>query len=109
MSDKYLLGENNEPIPVDDVLEWAAGMETIRKTGRLHVGDDHIDGCRVSTVFLGLDHSFFAGPPLLWETLVFGGPLDMEGKRYHSHEAARRGHVEMVARVVAAQKASAVP
>lgn len=55
---------------------------------------------RVSTVFLGLDHNFrAAGPPILWETLVFGGVLDGEMRRYASREAALLGHQEMCARV----------
>ena len=27
-------------------------------------------------VFLGLDHQYGNGPPLLFETMVFGGPLE---------------------------------
>lgn len=30
-----------------------------------------IDGVNVSTVFLGLDHSFGGDEPILWETMVF--------------------------------------
>jgi hypothetical protein len=50
----------------------------------------------VSTVFLALDHSFGDGPPVLWETMVFGGPADMDQQRYTSREAAEAGHVEAV-------------
>jgi hypothetical protein len=28
-------------------------------------------GIKVSTVWLGLDHNFFGGPPLIFETMVF--------------------------------------
>lgn len=29
----------------------------------------------ISTVFLGIDHNYSnAGPPVLWETMIFGGP-----------------------------------
>lgn len=28
-------------------------------------------GVKVSTVWLGLDHAFFGGPPLIFETMVF--------------------------------------
>jgi hypothetical protein len=50
-------------------------------------------------VFLGLDHSHGGGPPLLFETLVFGGPLADEGDRYPTRAAALAGHDQMVARV----------
>jgi hypothetical protein len=50
-------------------------------------------------VFLGLDHSFRQGPPILWETMVFGGPLDGEMMRYTSRAEAFDGHQEMCRRV----------
>lgn len=51
----------------------------------------------VSTIFLVLNHAFMAGvPPLLWETMVFGGPDDMAQRRYSSREAALVGHAETV-------------
>lgn len=49
-------------------------------------------GVRVSTVWLGLDHSFGFGPPLIFETMVFGGPLDGEMMRYPTEAQAIRGH-----------------
>ena len=48
----------------------------------------------VSTVFLVLDHSHGDGPPVLWETLVGGGPMDQDMSRYTSAEAAADGHME---------------
>lgn len=79
----------------------------------------------VSTVFLGLDHRFGRGAPVLWETLVFDyilvqarqqamagrlssedlpksnllGELDSAGCRYRTDEEARKGHLVMVERV----------
>lgn len=53
----------------------------------------------VSTVFLAMDHSWGDGPPVLWETMVFGGPLDMYQDRYSSEEDARAGHERVVAEV----------
>lgn len=62
--------------------------------------DEFPGGSRVSTVWLGLDHSFGAGPPLIFETMVFGGEdfddLDME--RYATEEEAIEGHKAMVAK-----------
>lgn len=54
----------------------------------------------VSTVFLGLDHGYGNdGPPILFETMVFGGPLDQQGDRYATVEAAEAGHERWVNRV----------
>jgi hypothetical protein len=49
----------------------------------------------VSTVFLGLDHSF-EGSPILFETLVSGGNLEGEMARYHTWEEAIKGHNNMM-------------
>ena len=56
-------------------------------------------------MFLGLDHSFGGGAPLLFETMVFGGPLDGEQERYSTWNEAEAGHKLMVERVQAAQQA----
>lgn len=54
----------------------------------------------VSTVFLGFDHGFDDNsPPVLFETLVFGGALSEEMIRYTTYDEALAGHHEMVARV----------
>lgn len=55
-------------------------------------------GVRVSTVFLGLDHSYGDGPPLLFETMVFGGPLDQEQDRCATWEDAEQMHEKLVVR-----------
>jgi hypothetical protein len=46
----------------------------------------------VSTVFLGLNHAYDQGPPLLFETMVFGGPMDEFMDRYTTEEQALAGH-----------------
>lgn len=51
----------------------------------------------VSTVFLGIDYSFNGGPPLVFESLVFGGKHDGEMLRYSSYDEAVKGHNELVA------------
>jgi hypothetical protein len=97
----YILDEAGNPQPCDDVLVWARWFQTADR----HVAQDMDEGkdarpVRISTVFLGLDHSFnLAGPPILWETLVFGGPLDGEMIRYTSREKAWQGHQAMCHRV----------
>lgn len=54
----------------------------------------------VSTVFLGCDHNWSGeGPPVLFETMVFGGPLDEEQVRYCTLAEARAGHSLLCAQV----------
>jgi hypothetical protein len=53
---------------------------------------------RVSTVWLGIDHAY-DGPPMIFETLVFDGPLEGEMYRYSTEEEARIGHEFMLMRL----------
>lgn len=74
------------------VEEWAVLFES---TDRV-VKQDVIKGVRVSTIFLGLDHSFSpAGPLHIFETMVFGGEFDRECWRYSTWEEAETGHEEV--------------
>lgn len=46
----------------------------------------------VSTVWLGIDHSYGDGPPMIFETMIFGGPYDQEQMRYSTEADAIDGH-----------------
>lgn len=56
----------------------------------------------ISTVDLGLDHSFGSGPPLYYETMIFkknGDKIDFTElymERYSTEEEAREGHKKAV-------------
>ena len=63
------------------------------------VGFNQINGVDVSTIFLGLDHAWGNGPPLLFETMVFGGALDQEQDRCSTWEQAETMHALMCDRV----------
>lgn len=58
---------------------------------------------RVSTVWLGLDHNWGGGEPILFETMSFGGGEDQDGSqwRWVTEEAARAGHAEIVSTIAA--------
>lgn len=58
---------------------------------------------RVSTVWLGLDHNWSGGEPLLFETMSFGGgeEQDQSQWRWTTEAAARAGHAEIVATIAA--------
>ena len=93
----YILDEDRAtPIPCPDPVKWGLWMKATDR----HVADTEIaPNVHVSTVFLGMDHSFAevsACDPILWETMVFGGPLDQEMDRYTSRADALEGHARMV-------------
>lgn len=93
MSDKYILDADRNPVPATDLMEWARAFDgQNRNVAKTTV----YDGCEVSTVFLGLNHQFGQGPPLLFETMVFGGPFDQEQDRYSTWAEAEAGHARMV-------------
>lgn len=87
----------HEVVPCDNTLEWAAWCETANR----HVGDTKVTrGVRVSTVFLGLDHSHGRGKPKWFETMTFRdrtGDTDMV-RRYTTWEEAEAGHARTVER-----------
>jgi len=94
MSDLYIL-KDRKPQKTDDLEEWGKGMDQER-----HVGDTTIMGIRISTVFLGIDHNYKrTGPPILYETMIFGGYFDQAQWRYETWEQAEIGHQISIARV----------
>lgn len=97
---EYYIMVDGEPQAVDDVVTWARWMED-NKTNK-HVALTKIaPGIEISTVFLHLDHSFGDGPPVLFETMVFGGDYsEQEQERYCTVAQARRGHAAMVAKII---------
>ena len=94
MSGHYIL-DGKRPVPVSmDV--WAVWFGKADRKVEITKIDDEVS---VSTVFLGLDHSFGHGPPMVFETLVFGGEHDGEMSRYSTWEQAVNGHFETVDRL----------
>ena len=98
----YILNAAGDPVPCDDLLTWAQWFETVDNR---RIAQDRNEGpgspdVRVSTVFLGLDHQWGNGPPVLWETMVFGGPHDGLQERYTSRAAALQGHQDICRQVL---------
>ena len=79
------------PVLCADVIEyfkWAATQpEKTTRVAHTMAGD-----VRISTVFLGLDHSWNGPPPIVFETMIFGGPLDDYQERYSTWDDAVIGH-----------------
>ena len=97
-TDKAILDANNNVVHEPDVLKWAKWHEEYRNTRR-RIGRDSVGESDVSTVFLGLDHSFGGEPQIWFETLIFGGPHADWMERYATYDEAKRGHERVVARL----------
>ena len=95
---RYIL-VNGVPTPEPNLMKWAAWMEESRKTGEWLVAKTVINKeIKVSTVFLGLDHSFdLEGPLEIFETMIFGGPKNEWCWRYATKADAQHGHEVAVA------------
>jgi len=56
-----------------------------------------VDGVEVSTMFLPVNHNFFReGPPVVFETMIFGGDEDGYQRRYTNWDEAVLGHREVL-------------
>lgn len=126
---RYILDDAHRAVPEPDLFKWAMWMETgdrlVKRDG------DEASGWVVSTVFLGLDHRYGDGPPMLFETMVFapdayrgkGAPpievvvhtskafrekWDGHGARYSTWDEAEAGHrriIEEIGRDLAIEQA----
>jgi len=91
----YILDDSMQPQPVS-VTEYYQWKDSLPKEMQTGIGFQVLgtkcqDGKFASTVYLGVDHGYGGGSPVLWETMVFGGD-DEECERYTSHWNAMTGH-----------------
>ena len=98
MGTHYILNDAGEPIEAGNLAVWLQWMASADRT----IAVDHIGPAMVSTVFLGHNHQFEDGPPILFETLVFvpdqDGELhavDNSMRRYETREQALAGHEQI--------------
>jgi len=94
--------ETGEIIPATDLIEWAISFERVDN----HVGYDEVSGFIVSTVFMGIKHTWGRRWPHWFETMVL---RQMDNKRmlgrlidqwrYATLEEARAGHKLAVAAI----------
>lgn len=81
-----------------DEAYWRVGLTVIRSRTAPEIE------YRVSTVWLGVNHEFGDGPPVLFETMVFGAGDDWAERymqRYSTEAEAQAGHAETVQLVAA--------
>lgn len=102
---KYVLGEDGKTsFHEPDLVKWAGWIEGVGGIEQRRVGRDTVGRFLISTVFLGLDHNFGEGPPVLFETMIFEleteGPLaDLFMARYCDWDEAKAGHDRVVEKV----------
>jgi len=86
----YKLDDERRAVPCDD-------FAVLSKYMGLSVGRAKHNGEELSTVFLAMEHgSDELGRPILFETMVFGGPRDGLQQRYCTWEEAEAGHESML-------------
>lgn len=103
MNEYYIL-EGRTVVPAD-LMTWGRWYEkNERRIKRETIGDSD-----VSTVFLGLNHQYGEGPPLIFETMVFGGKLDQEQDRCSTYDQALAMHEVMVEKVKHANDPTSKP
>lgn len=89
---KYILN-GKEPVECDDTIEW--GKWFGEGSNRI-VKQETVNDSFVSTIFMGLDHAFNGGVPVLFETIVFNGKHDQYSERYYDWDEAEAGHKRIV-------------
>jgi hypothetical protein len=98
MNNYYKLDENKNAIPCS-CREWADQLEQMSKDNNKHIADETIDGKRISTVWLGLNHNINDRTPHIFETMVFNGDdygHDIYCDRYSTYQEAEEGHKKAV-------------
>ena len=103
----WVLDADHKPVPARSVTEWEKWMFDERlKIGVGRIGYETINGWKVSTIFLGIDHGF-GGPSRWFETMIFvdedrPAPLEDDERlkewrenqqmRYSTWDEAEKGH-----------------
>ncbi len=73
--------------------EWAIAYGDVEART---IGDDSLEGQHISTVWRGLDRQVGEGPPLIFETMIFGGPHNGYCEHYPTEREALTGHQRTV-------------
>lgn len=91
---KYLINKHGFAVHTNDLAAWCDNFAKTRN--KFHL-DTPIGENRLSTVFLGLDHSFGGGPAILWESMLLSPEGDEIGCwRFQYKREAYEFHRERV-------------
>ena len=101
MRHPYYILRDKEPAACP-ILEWSKFFE---KSDNRRVAEEQVGDFWISTVFLGIDHSWgFGTKPILFESMVFDetkkvkGLIEVDGytRRYSTWKEAENGHRKIV-------------
>lgn len=84
--------EGRRVVPCD-LMEWAMIIENKDKSRQI-AKTDMPNGVWVSTVIMGFDQGWGEGPPILFETMIFGGPHADATWRCSTYAQAEKQHQE---------------
>lgn len=79
------------------LMEWGRWCELDPNESGRRIEATVIGDARVSTVFLGIDHNWRdSGPPILFETMIFGGEHDEYQDRCCTYDEAKVMHTKAI-------------
>jgi hypothetical protein len=82
-----------EETTMEEFALYCDGEADSYRVGLCKMGED----LRISTVFLGVNYAYSPNePPLLFETMVFGGEHDLFQERYRTWDEAVEGHARAI-------------
>jgi hypothetical protein len=91
----YILDDQYNVIRCTDLYEWGRWMQNSnRRIALTELGEK----CRISTVFLGIDHQLDEGPPLVFETMILcegNEELNYWCERCSTHAEALEQHLRV--------------
>lgn len=90
--DYYILNDDNTIKVISNAVEWGKWFENAKNVIKATM---FRNGTRISTAFLGINHSYDDGPPLLFETMTFNKKGE-DSFRYATYDEAISGHNERV-------------
>lgn len=104
----WMLDDERRPVPTTDFSEWCRWLDEAGYPVR--VAETTLPRHVVSTVFLGVNHRYDDGLPLLFETMVWeAGEGWVHQVRYVSWDDAEAGHASAVRRIEREEASPAVP
>ena len=92
--DRYVLDGNKNPVLAATDHQFYRFFEDPEARRVARYEGDHVT---ISTVFLGYDHGFGDGPPILFETMVFKEEGDEDMDRCTTWAEAEEMHARFVA------------
>ena len=103
MIEYYKLNPNGTYEKCSFIEAFSDEAEKEKRIGLTKLKMDGTTICRISTVFLPIDHSFTENShPILFETMVFlnNGYDDRVCERYCTYEDAKNGHIEITSSII---------